>query len=379
MKTYDRVRFTAMLTLLLSAIMVVPAVSMAAEPTVDLKTTAPFAILAHTTITNTGPTTITGDVGLHDGSAFVSTGVTLNGTAHITDAVALLAMNDLVDVYNDAAGRTITATTLTELGGLTLGPGVYSSGGVYSITGTLTLDARGDRDAVFIFKSASSLTAAGSSTVRLINGARFCRVFWVVPSDATINTYATFVGHVFAMSSIWVRTGATVEGQLLARTGEVTLDTNVITNDICLTERPLRIAKTASPAALPAGPGWVTYEYRVSNLGIAPVSAVVVTDDKLGVLTRTSGDTNLDNILQNTETWIYTKLAYLTATTTNVAVAAGTVNQAPASGSSAVTVAVAGRLLPNTATPWYTVLLAGVVLTLLGAAGYWMTTRKIHA
>src|SRR5450756_2787010 len=104
--------------------------SMAAQPPVNLGTTSSFAILAGTTITNTGPTTITGDVGLHPGTAFVDTGVTLNGAAHLTDAVALQAKNDLVTAYNDAAGRTPVTSIPTELGGTTLIPGVYDSASV---------------------------------------------------------------------------------------------------------------------------------------------------------------------------------------------------------------------------------------------------------
>jgi hypothetical protein len=220
----------------------------AAVPTVNLKTTAGFAILAGETITNTGPTTITGDVGLSPGSSFVVTGVTLNGATHIADAVAVQAKTDLVSAYNDAAGRPVTGNVAVELGGRTLGPGVYSSGGVFGITGTLTLNAHGDPNAVFIFQSSATLTTASGSRVRLINGARFCRVFWVVPSSATLGTNSTFVGHIFASTSIHAQTGATVQGQLLAQTGEVTLDTNTITNGICANVSP-----SPTPSPTPSG------------------------------------------------------------------------------------------------------------------------------
>ena len=231
MRTLKRMRHTPLLlALVLVAMMAVPTMSVAAQQPVDLGTTSGFAVLAGGTITNTGPTTITGDVRLSPGSAFVDTGVTLNGTAHISDAVATQAKTDLVTAYNDAAGRAVTSNEPVELGGLTLGPGVYSSGGVLGITGTLTLDAEGDTNAVFIFKSTATLTTASGSVVRLINGARFCRVFWVVPSSATFATNSTFVGHIFALTDIHEQTGATVQGQLLARNGEVTLDTNTITN-----------------------------------------------------------------------------------------------------------------------------------------------------
>src|SRR5450759_4271682 len=254
MRTLKRMRHTPLLlALVLVAIMAVPTMSVAAQPPVDLGTTSGFAVLAGETITNTGPTTITGDVGLSPGSAFVDTGVTLNGTAHISDAVATQAKTDLVTAYNDAAGRAVTSNEPVELGGLTLGPGVYSSGGVLGITGTLTLDAEGDPNAVFIFQSTATLTTASRSVVRLINGARFCRVFWVVPSSATLGTNSIFVGHIFALTDIHAQTGATVQGQLLARNGEVTLDTNTITNGICANVTPTPSpSPTTSPSPTPS-------------------------------------------------------------------------------------------------------------------------------
>lgn len=271
MQTLKRVPGTAvLLTLLLAVVLALPAVSIAAAvPTVNLKTTAGFAILAGETITNTGPTTITGDVGLSPGESFVDTGVTLNGARHIADAVAVQAKTDLVDAYNDAAGRPVTSSVAVELGGRTLGPGVYSSGGVLAITGTLTLDAHGDPNAVFIFQSTATLTTASGSRVRLINGARFCRVFWVVPSSATLGTNSRFVGHIFASTSIHAQTGATVQGQLLAQTGEVTLDTNTITNGICANVAP---SPTPSPTATsstgPIVPGLPTTGYPPEEHGL---------------------------------------------------------------------------------------------------------------
>lgn len=365
-----RIRLASLFALIALVLVAIPAMAMA-EPTVNLGTTAGFAVLGGTTITNTGPTTITGDVGLHPGSAFVDTGVTLIGARHITDAVANQAKIDLVTAYNDAAGRPVTSTQPVDLGGLTLGPGVYDTGGVIGITGTLTLDAQGDPDAVFIFKSTATLTTASASQVQLINGARFCRVFWVVPSSALLGTDSTFVGHIFAMTDIHVQTGAEVEGQLLARNGEVTLDTNVITNEICAPARTIRVTKTASPSSLPAGPGSVRYTYLVTNPGTVELSNVTLTDDKISAVTLASGDGNSDGILQPGETWTYTAITRLSATTTNIATAAGIGAGVPTTATASATVAVGtGALLPETATPWYGILLAGIALALLGVVGY---------
>jgi len=269
-----------LLALLLVAMMAVPAISMAAQPTVNLGTTASFAILAGTTITTTGPTTLTGDVGLHPGTAFVNTGVTLNGAAHLTDAVALQAKNDLVTAYDDAAGRAVTSSEPVELGGLTLGPGVYDTGGVLGLTGTLTLDGKGDPNSVFVFKSTSTLIAEVGSTVRLINKARYCRVFWVVPSSATLKTDSTFVGHIFAHTDIQMQHGASMQGQLLAQTGEVTLDDNVIMNGLCATQagpgptpsRTPGLPKTGYPPERQAFPWQVT----LGVLGVLGASLVLL-------------------------------------------------------------------------------------------------------
>ena len=260
-----------LLALVLVAMMAVPALSMAAQPTVNLGTTSSFAILAGTTITNTGSTTVTGDIGLSPGTAFTGqASVTVNGAVHLTDAVASQAQADLVTAYNDAAGRTPVTTVPTELGGTTLDPGVYdSSAGTFQITGTLTLDAHGDPNAVFIFQMSSTLVTASDSRVNLINGARFCRVFWQVGSSATLGTNSRFVGHIFALTSIAAQTGATVQGQLLARNGEVTLDSNTITNGVCGTVTPTPTpTPTPSPSGTsPSAPGLPTTGYPPGDGG----------------------------------------------------------------------------------------------------------------
>lgn len=226
---------------------------MAAQKTVNLGTTSTFAVLAHETITNTGKTTISGkaggevdgnvggDVGLYPGTSFTGQeNVTISdGAKHITDGVAKKAQEDLTTEYVDAAGRTPTATIPDELGGQTLTPGVYKSEiGSFTITGELTLDAQGDPNAVFIFQADSSLVTATSSKVNLIHNARFCRTFWKVGSSATLGVDSNFVGHIFAMQSITANNRATVQGQLLARNGAVTLDNNTITNGYCETVIP---------------------------------------------------------------------------------------------------------------------------------------------
>jgi hypothetical protein len=375
----------------LAAMMALPAASSAAQPTVGLGTTSTFAVLAGSTITDTGSTVISGnaggDVGLYPGTSFPGQAhVTLTGAVHLADTIASVAEDDLVTAYNDAAGRIPVHTIPTELGGSTLAPGVYDSqSGTFQITGTLTLDAEGDPDAVFIFKTASTLITASYSSINLINDARPCRIFWQVGSSATLGTYSHCVGHIFALTSITANTAATVVGQLLARNGAVTLDTNTITNVLCstsLSTPAIYVSKTASPKALTSGPGWVTYTYVVTNVGILPLSDVSVTDDKVTAVTYVSGDTNGDHLLDPGEAWIYTARVRLYATTTNVATATGSAVAATATATATTRVTVStvsGAVLPKTATPWYNILLAGAVLALIGVAGLWRTTRRVHA
>ena len=241
MKTLNQMRhMPLLLPLLLVAMMALPAVSMAAP--VPLGTTSHFAVLSGQGITNTGATWIGGDAGGDVGSypnpAFTGqASVTLaNGVPHLGDSVALSAKNDLITAYDNAAGRTPSIIG-TELGGQTLIPGVYhSNSGTFEIAAgqTLTLNAQGDPDGVFVFQTDTTLVTFANSVVHLTGSAQYCRVFWKVDT-ATLGTYSTFVGHIFALTSIQAQHRATVQGQLLARNGEVTLDTNTITNGICET------------------------------------------------------------------------------------------------------------------------------------------------
>ncbi|GCD89220.1 hypothetical protein NLS1_12260 [Nocardioides sp. LS1] len=208
----------------------------AADATVGLGTASSYAVLAGSDVTNTGATTISGDLGVSPGTAVTGfpPGIVTNGATHAADAVALQAKDDLTTAYDDAAGRsTTTDLTGTDLGGQTLAPGVYEDTSDMQLTGTLTLDAQGDPDAVFVLKAGSTLVTASGAGVQLINGASPCRVFWQVGSSATLGTGTQLVGTVMALTSATLQTGATVQGRILARNGAVTLDTNDITVPAC--------------------------------------------------------------------------------------------------------------------------------------------------
>ncbi|HEV7918945.1 MAG TPA: ice-binding family protein [Solirubrobacterales bacterium] len=226
--------FLLLLTLL--AVFIPASLAQAATAPVLLETTDPFALLAGTTITNTGNSVINGELGLHPGSSV--TGFppgTVNGAQHISDAVALNAKSDLVNAYQDAAGRPLTATSPPDIGGQSLTSGVYRTGSVASLglTGAVTLDGQGDPRAVFIFQIESTLVTATDSSVNLVNGAQACNVFWQVGSSATLGTRTSFRGNILALTSISVNDAVAVDGRLFARNGAVTLINDTVTRSSC--------------------------------------------------------------------------------------------------------------------------------------------------
>ena len=204
----------------------------AAQAPVDLGSAANFAVLGASTVTNTGPTIINGDLGLWPGTSvtgFYPPGV-VNGTIHAADTAAQQAQASLTIAFNNAAGRTVGVVGVAgDLGGQTLAPGLYKSTSTLAITGDLTLDAKGDPNAVFIFQIGSALTVATDGRVVLIGGTKAANVFWQVGSSATLGTYSAFKGTVMAYASITITTGATLDGRALSQHAAVTLDTNAVT------------------------------------------------------------------------------------------------------------------------------------------------------
>ena len=227
-------------------------------PSAGLGAACTYGILAATTSTNTGATTVRGDLGLSPGSSvtgfqdppantYVGSGThtgglgLVTGTIHLTDppppspTSAAAAQAALTVAYLDLAGRTAPAPAVIagDLGGLTLAPGLYKSTSTIGITGALTLDGGGNANAIWIFQIASSLTTLGNSSVVLAGGAQPHNIFWQVGSSATLGTNSTFSGSILALSDITLTTGATLNGRALARNGAVTLDTNMVNVPPC--------------------------------------------------------------------------------------------------------------------------------------------------
>ena len=244
----------------------VPVAAQAAP--VNLATVDPFVALAGTTVTNTGPSLLNGDLGVAPGTALTGFGLpaVVNGVTHENDAVAGQAQSDLTNAYNVAAGQPVSPAddlSGTDLGNRTLTAGAYRYTSSALLTGPLTLDAQGDPNAQFVFLVGAELTTESASSVVLINGASPCNVYWQVGSSATLGSTTAFEGNLMALTSISLNNEASVIGRVLARNGQVSLSDNVLTRPLCATETtpppsgepPSETVPSGAPGATgPAGP-----------------------------------------------------------------------------------------------------------------------------
>jgi uncharacterized repeat protein (TIGR01451 family) len=278
---------------------VLPAALLTAAPFhAALAATAPslgaagsFAVLGASTVTNTGPTVIIGDLGIAPGLASSVTGFppgTVLGTIYagpvVPDLTATLAQGANTAAYLDAQGRpcgvVLTGQDLGSVGPLV--PGVYCFGSSAQLTGTLTLDAGGDPNAFWVFQIGSALTTASNSKVLLVNGGNNCNVFWQVTSSAVLGTTTSFIGNILALASITLNTGANVFGRTLAQTGAVTLDSNLVTTSACGAPAPpggsgITLYKAFQPAAMrPGEPSTLTITLRNFTGTVATLTAPLI-------------------------------------------------------------------------------------------------------
>ena len=337
----------------LACVLLLTALFAAAQFHTALAQTAPilgaaqsFAVLGASTVTNTGATVITGDLGVSPGTAvtgFPNGQVVLPGTIHAADAVALQAQNDTTAAYLNLAGQICPVSNTfgvpTDLGGMTLVPGVYCFASSAGLTGTLTLDALGNPNAVWVFQIASTLITEVNSTVAIINGGQPCNVFWQVGSSATLKVGTTFIGNILALTSIALQTNADVDGRALARNGAVTMDTNTVAITACaappVTPIPPTLGKAFSPATINAG-GTSTLTITLSNPDATIASSASLTDTLPGgVTTVGSASTTCGGTL--------------TTGTSSVTLTGGSI---PANSSCTVTVTVTAATRATTSTRW---------------------------
>lgn len=249
-----------------------PRVQAASNP--NLGTASTYSILSGTTVTNTGTTTISGDVGIYPTGGGGATGfgtVTLGGTLHDSDAAADTAQSDKNSAYTslDSQSCDTSYAGTKDLAGETLVPGVYCANS-FHLTGTLTLN--GTSSDVWIFKSASDLILTGGTAVKILftGGGQPCNVWWRVVSTATFDANSTFVGNILADTSITLAAGASLNGRALARTAEVTLSSNSISGPTC-------VSPTATPTPTPSSTSGSNSDGSSSAGGTAPCVAPNIT------------------------------------------------------------------------------------------------------
>ncbi len=265
-----------------------PSISAATAP--SLGAADSYAVLGSSTVTNTGPTLVTGDLGVSPGTAVTGfpPGIVASGSIHAADGNAATAQSNANTAYNNLAGQACdTDLTGQDLGGLTLTPGVYCFTSSAQLTGTLTLNAQGDANAVFVFQIGSTLTTASGSSVEMINAGSPCNVFWQVGISATLGTSSSLAGNILAHASITLTTGANVVGRTLALTGAVTLDSSSVfapcaTPSVCP-------AVTLLPPTLPGGTVGVAYSQTITGTGgTAPYTFSLTSGSLPAGLTLTS-------------------------------------------------------------------------------------------
>jgi hypothetical protein len=286
----------------------------AAPAPVALGAADAFAVIGATTVTNTGPSTVNGDLGVSPGTAV--TGFppgTINGTLHADDATAVQAHADLATAYADAAGRTPDLSIPADLGGHTLTPGVYANGTLELTAGkTLTLDAQGNPAAVFILQAGSTLITGADTHVTLSGGAQACNVFWQVGSSATLGASSVLTGTILASTSISMGDGVTIAGRALARDGAVTMINDTVTAPHCTNSMSITAPPITSFSAKLTGlnqtvstavGAWSVTDARGSNAGYSvTVTATAPTINGSTSAAGTGGSLTLTPIMATAAT-----------------------------------------------------------------------------
>ena len=343
-----------------------------------------FAVLGGSTVTNTGPTIVYGDLGVSPGTAITGfSGVqdggpgTVNGEVYTgSDGPAVNARTGVTAAYGVLAGQECdeNLTAVGDLGGLTLVEGVYCFDTSAGMTGTLTLDGQGNPDAVFIIRTGSTLTTASASSVNLVNQANACNVFWQIGSSATLGTTTSFAGNILTTASITLDTGATITGRALAgEAGAVTMDSNVVDARSCVApteETPTPTVETPTPEPATATAVAEATATAIAEATLTPVPPATATAVAEATATAIA-EATLTPVPPATATAIAeaTATAIAEATPTTAAQQTATVAAPGAPGT--------GSGPPSGPAPSLSFAVAGAVLLLMGASGLVaLTTRR---
>ena len=206
---------------------------------------ASFAVLGATpSVTNTGATTLVGDVGVSPAASITGQAtLTVNGInallnpgdVHLNDATAISAQSQLVTAMSNLGLLGPGTLEPANLVGLTLPPGVYTvPAGISNLTGTLTLDGLGNANAAWVFQMPSTLITSPGAVVNVINTGAGAGVYWNVGISATLDTTTSFEGNILALTTITLNHAATIDcGRALAQTGAVTMDNNTVNAGDC--------------------------------------------------------------------------------------------------------------------------------------------------
>jgi LPXTG-motif cell wall-anchored protein len=381
---------------LLSITVIYPAITSASGPTINKGTTSTYGVLAATAITNTGATSITGtagsDMGMHpnDATSFTNSGTIVHtGADHFGDAAAGIAKTDLITAYDDLSTPSSTTLSATDITGQTFTPGSYNSGSEISIAnaGNITFDAQGDPSAVFIMKAVSTVITGTTSTMTLTGGAQACNVYWQVGSSATLGVNSSFIGHIYAYTSITANTGATIYGQLLARGGAVTLDHNTIVNNNC----------DAIPTPTPAAPQEAPAPLQDSVINSVSTSECTTTEDykiylnglfPSAIKNIAINSTNISaSQWSQTSTWVGITIPKTSETVFTIELFNGRMPLMPVRVFTCIppepitisvldTATIEGGELPNTSSNNFNYLLLGAVLVALGGAALLLNRRN---
>ena len=214
-----------------------------AEKVPSLGQAGSFAVLAGAAVRNSGPTTVTGNLGVSPGSTVTGSPVVKIGKKLQNDAIAQRAQKDLASAYADIVSRPCRVH-LTDFPTV-LPPNVYCLSSPPALSGPLTLDADGDPDAVWIFQIAGAFATAATASVSVVTGGLHDRVFWQVEQSATLGRGTLFAGNILARDNITLGSDTLMSGRALAKTGTVTLERNSVS--ICCGDAEIQ------PPILPSG------------------------------------------------------------------------------------------------------------------------------